>query len=136
MKKLFLFSLLLLPALVYANTQTYQDAAGTSQMLADSIGDFWTYLFTDTPNMLHRFAAWLLEYWVQLKLYVYLELMKFSWGVAKVIIEDLSIMSQITAQMSLLPIDVRQAFVDMRLFDGINLILNAYVTKFVMRLLP
>lgn len=127
-----LLILLLTPYLVFA--QEYKDVAGTSQMLADEIADYWTYVFDDIPTMLERFWAWLIVWLVKVKIYTQIELMKFSWNVAKVIIADLNIMSQITANMSLLPQDVRQAFVDMRLFDGINLILNAYVTKFVMRL--
>ena len=136
-KVLSVFSLVVIALILpfYTFAETYQDAAGTSQMIADSIGDYWSYVFDDVPTMLERFWGWLIIYWVKLKLYAYIELMKFSWGVAKVIIQDLNIMSQITAQMSLLPQDVRQAFVDMRLFDGINLLFNAYVTKFVMGLL-
>ena len=126
------FILVMLPFLAFANTTTYEDAAGTSQMLADNITGFWTYLFDDMPSALERFWAWLLQYWVQMKLYAQLELMKFSWGVAKAMIENLSIMSQITAQISVLPIDARQALIDMRLFDAINLLIQAWMTKFVM----
>lgn len=132
MKKIFLL-LLIVPAAAAADT--YQDAAGTSQMLADSITDFWDFTYSDWVQMVQRFYAWALVWFVKAKLYAELESMKFAWGVAKIIIEDLQIMSQITAQMSALPVDVRQALVDMRVFDGINILLNAYVTKFVLRII-
>jgi len=121
----------LFPYIAYADT--YQDAAGTSQMLADNISLFWKFLFDDTPTLWHRFWSWAVKWYVKAKLFAYLEALKFSWIVGKEIIIDLNIMSQITAQISALPQDVRQAFVDMRLFDGLNLLLNAYMTRFVMR---
>lgn len=133
----FLFiSLLILPMVVFAQDAgaTYKDEAGTSQMIADSFKELWSYFFDDVPSMMERFFAWAIIWLVKAKIYLQLESMKFAWGVAKVIIADLNIMSQITAQMGALPPDVRQALVDMRLFDAINLVLQAYVTKFVMGL--
>ena len=130
MKKSIFILFLFLPFLALGDT--YQDVAGTSQMVADSFGDMWDFFFDDVPSMFQRLTAWAVIWLVKAKLYLQLELMQYSWGVAKVIIADLNIMSQITAQMSLLPQDVRQACVDMRFFDGVNLLLNAYMTKFVM----
>jgi len=101
-------------------------------MVADSFKDMWGFFFDDVPSVLERWASYAIIWLVKAKLYAYKELMQFSWGVAKVIIQDLNIMSQITANMSLLPQDVRQALVDMRLFDGVNLLFQAYATKFVM----
>ena len=137
---LLFFTLLLLPILVFAqdggltpsSTSTYQDEAGTSQMIADSFKELWGFFFDDVPTMMQRFFAWAIIRLVKVKIYLQLESMKFAWGVAKVIIQDLNIMSQITAQMSGLPVDVRQALVDMRLIDALNLVFQAYVTKFVM----
>ncbi|MGL1956083.1 MAG: DUF2523 family protein [Colwellia sp.] len=126
------FLFLFLPFEVFSDT--YQDAAGTSQMVADSFDNLWGFFFDDVPNMFQRFTSWAVIWFVKIKLYFYLESIKFFWGVAKVIIADLNIMSQITANMSLLPQDVRQACVDMRFFDGVNLLLNAFLTKFIMNL--
>jgi hypothetical protein len=129
MKKILLI-FLFIPFIAFGDT--YQDAAGSSQMVADSFSELWTYFFDDVPSMFQRLTAWAVIWLVKAKLYLQLELMQYSWGVAKVIIQDLNIMSQITAQMALLPQDVRQACVDMRFFDGVNLLFNAYITKFVM----
>ena len=53
--KIFILVALLFPFIVFADT--YQDAAGASQMVADSFDDLWTFLFTDTPNMIERFMT-------------------------------------------------------------------------------
>jgi len=130
MKNIIFCLFLFLPFMALGDT--YQDAGGASQMVADSFGEMWDFFFDDVPSMLQRLTGWLIVWVVKAKLYFQLEIIQYSWGVAKVIIADLNIMSQITAQMSLLPQDVRQACVDMRFFDGMNLLLNAYMTKFVM----
>lgn len=114
---------------------TYQDIGGASQMVADSFDEMWTYFFDDIPTLFQRATGWFIVWSVKAKIYMQLELMQYSWGVAKVIIADLNIMSQITAKMALLPQDVKQALVDMRLFDGINLLFQAFMTRFVMRFL-
>lgn len=133
MFKFLLFALLFcMPYFVFA--QEYKDEAGIGQMLADEIGDYWTYIFDDVPTLWQRFVAWFLEMLIYIKYLLLKQSILFSWGVAKVIIADLNIMSEITANMSLLPQDVKQALVDMRLFDGVNLILHAFMTRFVMRL--
>jgi hypothetical protein len=123
--------ILLIPTLTLA--QQYEDAAGTSQMLADTIGDYWDFVFTDTPSMIQRFLAFAVEWAVKIQMYIFFESVKMSWGISKAIIENFGVMSQITAQLTLLPQDVRQVIVESRLFDALNLVLNAYVTRFVMR---
>jgi hypothetical protein len=130
--KIFILVALLFPFFVFADT--YQDAAGASQMVADGFDDLWVFLFTDTPNMMERFMAYALEKFVQMKLWAYFEFIKMSYNIAKVILADLNVMSTIASNMTLLPQDVRQMLVETRLFDGVNLLIQAYATKFVMRI--
>lgn len=125
--------LILFPFFVLS--QEYQNEGGAAQMVADSFSEIYTFMFTDVPNVIQRFFAWLIIWLVKAKLYAQLEFMQFSWGIAKQIILDLNIMSEITSKISVLPADVRQALVSMRFFDGVNLLLNAYMTKFVMNLM-
>lgn len=133
MKKLLFIFLCFVPFL--ANAGLYTDISGAAQMVGDFFDDVWTFAFEDVPSMFQRLTAWLIVWMVKAKLYFMFEAMQYSWGVAKVIIADLNIMSQITSQMSALPVDVRQALVEMRLFDAINLLFQAYMTKFVMNFL-
>lgn len=132
MKKLF-FLFLLVPFL--ATADTYTDVAGASQMVADSFTAMWDFMYTDIPDLIQRAIAYFIMWTIKGKLEFYMMFIPYAWGIAQVIIEDLNIMSQITSQMSVLPVDVRQVFIDMRLFDGINLLLHAYITKFVMNFL-
>ena len=139
MKKYSLFIVLMLCSFTIfaqpASSKEYEGLFGFFQMVSDSIEDFWQYLLIDVPDWWERFVAWALVWYTKLKLTTYLNMLAFSWSVGKQILLDLNIMSQITAQVSVLPQDVRQALVSMRLFDGINIILNAWMTRFVKRTL-
>jgi len=127
---LFVFFVLLLPFVAFGDT--YQDVAGTSQMIADEFKHLWDFMYDDNPSFIKRTAVGLTAEAAKAKFFVQLELIKFGWSVAESLINDLQIMSEITAQSSLLPQDVRQALVDMRFMDGLNLLVQAIVTRYVL----
>jgi hypothetical protein len=131
MKKLLFVFVLFFPFLVFADT--YNDIAGASQMIADSFDDLWVYFFDDVPSMFQRAFNYAYEFAFKIKLYFVEMSLKASWAIAKELIESFQIMSSITSSITILPQDVRQALVDMRLFDAINLLLQAQVTRFVLR---
>jgi len=128
----FLIVFLSVPFVAFADT--YKDAAGTSQMIADSFSAFWSFLYEDTPDFFQRIFNYVYEYVVSIKIYFIKMAVIASWKIGKEMIESFQIMSLITSNISALSPDVRQAFVDMRLFDGINLLIQAHVTKFILRL--
>jgi hypothetical protein len=128
----FLISILLfLPFLVLADT--YQNDAGAAQMAGDFFTDIWTFLDTDLPDFLVRMWAFIVVKYFEITLYAKIELLKLAWSVSKQILENYQIVSKITAKFNLLPPDIRQAIVDMRLLDAVSIIVNAYLTRFVMR---
>lgn len=117
----------------FSEEQTYSGIGGASQLVADYITDTWSFFYSDVPDLIERSFAFFVVWAVKIKLFLYKEGLAFSWGIARAIIQDLQIMSQITAHISLLSPDVRQALVDMRFFDAINIVIHAVVTRFVMR---
>ena len=130
MKKIIL--LLVLFIHFFAFSDTYEDVAGASKMVADEFSGFWDFFFEDIPSIITDLFKFLMETALEVKLFMMIHFVKASWAIAKEMIESLQIMSTIAANVNLLPQDVRQALVDMRLFEGFNLIVQAYVTRFVM----
>ncbi|KZN58413.1 hypothetical protein N474_25525 [Pseudoalteromonas luteoviolacea CPMOR-2] len=116
---------------VLANSYTGFD--GWLDMMSDFITDFWAFFDTDIPEFIIRFYAWLIEWVVLASLKLELEMIKFSWLVAKQILENFNVTSQVSSALSALPADVRAAVADMRALDAFNIIINAYVTRYVMR---
>jgi hypothetical protein len=112
----------------------YQDTGGAFQMISDYFQTFQDLVFNDVPNMLQRFTAYVIELAVKVKLAIQLAAIEFAWGVAKQMLLNIGIMSEITAQVGALNQDVKQALVDMRLFDGLNIVLTAHMTRYVLGL--
>lgn len=130
MKKIFLLAFLFIPFLAFSNT--YEDIGGASQMVADELGGFWTFFFEDIPSIITDLFKFLMVIALEVKLFIMTHMLLAAWAIAKEMIESFQIMSTITANMNLLPQDVRQVLVDTRLLEGFNLVVQAYVTRFVM----
>ncbi|WP_440053035.1 DUF2523 family protein (plasmid) [Pseudoalteromonas sp. T1lg65] len=113
----------------------YDGYQGVFSFMNDFVSDIWDFLDTDLPNFITRFFAWFVEYATLLRLKIELETIKFSWQVSKNIIENFQIASRITSAANQLPADVRAALVDMRAFDALNVVIQALITRYVMRFL-
>mgnify|MGYP003147467124 FL=1 len=49
--------------------------------------------------------------------------------------ENFQIASKLASAISVLPQDVKGALVDLRILDGVNIVLQAYVARYVLRFL-
>ncbi|KZN58737.1 hypothetical protein N473_04700 [Pseudoalteromonas luteoviolacea CPMOR-1] len=116
-----------------ASATQYTGLDGWLDLISDFITDFWAFFDTDFPEFVIRFYAWAIEWATLLKLKLELQSIQFAWLVAKQILENFQVGSRIAAAASALPVDMQSALMDMRIFDGFNLIINAYVTRYVMR---
>ena len=123
---------------VFASSAFAADGGGLggfAQSIVD-YAEYFKYFITDgIPSFFERMAAWAVEMYVYLKFVMYLETIKFSWGVAKVILQDLSITQHLETMFSYLPSSLRAFAFDCRIVDAINVVLNAYVTRFVFRII-
>lgn len=129
----FIFLLLiLLPCFAFADTYTGEQ--GVAQMQGDFFTDFWGFFETDVPNFIDRFWAYVTVWAVKFYFEMKLESIKFAWFIAKEILESFQVGSQIASLANALPQDVKAALVDSRFFDGLNIYLNALVTRFILRI--
>lgn len=130
MRALF-FVVLMLPAMAYAQESGLGAFfSGANQFFSD-ISDFFMH---DTPSMIQRAFAYLLEWGAYLKFYVQYESMKFAWGVAKLILEDLAFGTQLQQLLTPLPQDVKATLASFRVMDAIEILITAHVTRYVMDL--
>ncbi|MFV0594411.1 DUF2523 family protein [Shewanella sp.] len=106
---------------------------GAFQALIDFATDIMNFFTIAVPSFFHRLTAWAFEAFIYIKFLLYIESIKFSWQVAKLIISDLSISETITSSLSSLSPTIRAVITDLRLIDALNVILNAYVTRMVLR---
>lgn len=97
--------------------------------------DFWSLTTESIPSMFERFLAWLLEWYVLAQIFAFKSALEISWNVASVILEDLALGSKLNVAIGFLPNDVQAALVQFRILDAIELIFQAYVTRFAMDLI-
>ncbi|MEI4549468.1 DUF2523 family protein [Pseudoalteromonas spongiae] len=129
--KTLLLIMLFLPLFVLADTYTGEQ--GVAQMHGDFITDLWSYFESDVPNFIQRMYSYYIEYITIGYIAVKIEMVKLSWSVAERILENYDIASRIIAQADSLPQDVKAMLIDIRFFDGLNFIIQAGVSRFVMR---
>ncbi len=129
-------NIILLSSLFVSVSVFADDSGGVgefAQTVVDFGSDFWLAITDGVPSMLERLAAWAFEAAIYLQFVLYLESIKFAWAVAKLVLQDLSISSTLSSFFGALPPTVRAILVDIRFPDAVNVILNAFVTRAVMR---
>ena len=92
----------------------------------------YDFITIDIYNLITEAVAFIILHWTLFSLKLQLSFMQFSWDVASVIIADLQITQKINESLNLLPNDVVQKLHFFNVTSGLNLIINAAVTRYVM----
>lgn len=79
-----------------------------------------------------RIVMWLIITYFELKIMV----IEFSYGIAKTFIEGVGLSDAITSAWSGIDSQMLAVFTYLRIPEGINMLLSAFVTRFVMGILP
>lgn len=132
MKKFAPLLLLFLPLFALADTGSGLSISDFFEWVANLGSDIWNLMTVDTPNMIHRMWAFIIEWYLLLQFYWLKELLEFSWLVAKAILQDLNVVSQIITLSNSLPPDLKQTLIDLRVFDAVALILDAIIARFIL----
>lgn len=110
-------------------------AQGAAIVAGNFLSDFWDFFDNDVPNFFQRAVSYITEKIILFKINAQIEAMKLAWSISKNILESFQVGSKIASAATALPRDVQAAIVDMRLFDGLNVIIQAFVARYVMRFL-
>ncbi len=113
---------------------TYTGEQGAAQMQGDFFTDIWSFFDDDVPSFIDRFWAYITVWGAKFYFEMKLESIKFAWFIAKEILQSFQVGSQIANLASALPNDIKAALIDCRFFDGLNIYLNALVTRFILRI--
>lgn len=131
--KTFILISLFLPFFALAEPANYDGFEGAATAMGNFFTDIWAFLDDDVPNFFERMIAYVVEKITLMRISAQLEAMKLAWSVAKAIMENFQLASKVLAAANGLPQDVKAALVDMRFFDGFNIIIQALLARYVMR---
>ena len=99
--------------------------------------EFFNEILTWIGTGIYEFAtetfAWIIIKVMIFKIESQIFLMGYAWDVAKEILSQLNISEEIKSALSALPTQTVEHLNFFNIINGINLIINAFMTKFVMR---
>lgn len=99
--------------------------------------EFLTEILTFITSGIYDFTveayAWLIIKITTAKISYQLFLLEFAWDIAKDILIQLNISEEIKSALTALPTQTVEHLNFFNIINGINLIINAFVTRFVMR---
>jgi len=98
----------------------------------DGIQAIYSWLTEGIYDFAVQFMSYVIVKWTLFRLNIQADLIQFSWDIAKDIILDLQISQKINTALVGLPVDVRNKLDFFNVTSGLNLVLNALVTRFVM----
>nr|WP_202979289.1 DUF2523 family protein [Aeromonas sp.]QHJ90267.1 DUF2523 domain-containing protein [Aeromonas sp.] len=128
MRNLFIVALLVLPSVAFAadSSSSFLDYVG------QQLNDLHYAITEEVPGIFHRFVAWGVEYYTLAMLTAKLHMIKFAYLVAKQIATDINISAYLLSSISQLPESVRWALQELGIANALNLLINVYITRFVM----
>lgn len=131
MRNLIVIALFILPSVAFA-------ADGSSSFLdyvGQQLNDLHYAITEEVPGIFHRFVAWGVEYYTLAMLTAKLHMIKFAYLVAQQIATDINIAAYLSAAISQLPSGVRWALQELGFANALNLLINVYITRFVMNVM-
>ena len=126
MRNMLVICLMLFPAIAMADDSSFLDYIG------NRLNDIHYTVTEEVPGLFHRFTAWGIEFYTLCVITAKLEMLKFAYLVAKQITTDINLSGYLLASISQLPPGVKWALEQLNFVNGLNLIINAYVTRFVL----
>lgn len=130
MRNILVLCLMFIPAVAMA-----ADEPSFLDYVSERINDVHYTITEEVPGLFHRFAAWGIEFYTLCVITAKLEMIKFAYLVAKQITTDINLSGYLLSSISQLPSPVRWALDLMGFVNGLNLIINAYVTRFVLSIM-
>jgi hypothetical protein len=107
-------------------------AGGFTDSISSFFMSIWEYLTLDIPVFIKTFLNWALQYILLAKLTSMLFMSQLAYTLASSFIENLSLVEVVQASIGSLDSDIVQTLIDVRFIDGFTLIMEAFVTRYIL----
>lgn len=106
----------------------FEDIIQFISQLVDLINDF-----PDTTDTYwERLIIWIIITWLEMKTYM----IEIAWGIAQQILTSMGLADHLQTAWGAIPHQHAQFLNYLRIPESINLVLTAYLTRFILGLLP
>ena len=93
------------------------------------------FFYVDIPSFVNRFFAYLVEFIIYMKITILIYSVESAFSVAKLILADVGFIQLVEEFAGKMPSDIRNAAVELKIFQAFNLIVEAYLARFVLSVL-
>ncbi|NQZ24503.1 MAG: hypothetical protein HRT53_20960 [Colwellia sp.] len=131
MKTLILFIFLMFPFLVFASTEQVTGLMGMLNWISDFFSTIFYFFFVYLPSLIGEFFIWLAAYALKMKFYFLYNSLVFAHEVATTFLELIDMSTIINSAISALPQDFRQIASELRFFESLTLVIEAWITRLV-----
>lgn len=100
-----------------------------------AIQEFLDWLNADQYSFWQEWFAYAVKWLVYAKIQFILHIVPFSWGIAKAVLDQLNVSQTLNEAWAGLDSYILGWLTYLRVPDAINILLNAYVTRIVMRVM-
>ncbi|MCJ8294288.1 MAG: hypothetical protein MJK15_07765 [Colwellia sp.] len=97
----------------------------------DFFAGIWDFIWVTIPATVNQFFVWLFTYMLYLKFYFLKASLEFAHAVALGFLDMVNISAVVNSAIDSLPSDLKQVALDIRFFDGLTIIVEAAITRFV-----
>jgi len=94
--------------------------------------DVQWFIFDYIPQLVDRLHTYLVYYIIMLKLNMFKASVEFSFSIAQLILSDIGFAVLLEQLANALPVDVKAFCIQAKIFNGINLVIEAMIARFVM----
>jgi hypothetical protein len=114
-------------------------ASTTPFTFIDSITEFffaiWNFLTITLPAFVMNLFAYILKYILLSKLETLIFFTEFSYTIALSFLESVNLTEVLNTAFSSLDSDLAQTLIDIRFFDGAQLIIEAFVARYILNMM-
>jgi len=131
MIRLITFSIFMLFSFSVFASDTSISFSGFFEDVASFFNGIWFFLTVEIPTAITNFFVWLISWLIFLKYTMFLHAIEFASQIATSFLDLVELNSMINLAVADLPSDVRSVLVDVGFFEGLTILIEAVITRFV-----
>jgi hypothetical protein len=124
-------SLILFAPFASADSGIVSGITGFFSYVMEFFDNIKIFIFETIPNAMTNFFIWISSWYLKMKFMSIYYSLQFSHSVATTFMDMINITTFVNSAISALPQDMKQLAADVRFFDALTLVVEAWITKLV-----
>lgn len=118
--------------IVFYSASSFSAGFGFLDYASGFFNSIWLFFTVDVPNFILNIFLYILEYAILLKINSLIFFTEFAFSLSVSFLDSINLVDILNSSISQLDSDILQTLVDVRFFDGVQLIIEAFVARFIL----